>query len=78
MEVLKKVNAPTLLIVGSVDPDVLKLNPLAFSKLKCEKQLEIVEGASHLFEEYGKMDVASTLAAHWFEKHLKPVNVHAG
>lgn len=72
-DALSKVKAPTLLIVGSLDHDVVLLNREAYSKLTCEKKLEIVEGASHLFEEPGKMEIVSSLAANWFKHHLKPV-----
>jgi putative phosphoribosyl transferase len=75
MEDLYKVNAPTLLIVGSLDGDVVELNKEAYNKLKCEKKLEVIEGAAHLFEEHGKMEIVSELAAGWFEKYLMPVKV---
>lgn len=71
---LPKVKAPTLLIVGSLDYDVLQLNKAAMRKLDCEKQLELVEGASHLFEEEGKMEIVAELAGRWFEKHLTEVH----
>jgi putative phosphoribosyl transferase len=67
---LHKVAAPTLLIVGSLDADVLKLNQEAYAELGCTKQLDIVEGASHLFEEPGMMEKVSELAADWFTRHL--------
>lgn len=67
---LPTVAAPTLLIVGSLDIHVIELNKQAFDKLKCEKQLEIVSGASHLFEEPGTLDKVAALAAGWFEKYL--------
>jgi pimeloyl-ACP methyl ester carboxylesterase len=67
---LPKVKAPTLLIVGSLDVDVIKINQLAYDLLKCEKKIEIVEGASHLFEEPGTLDKVAELAANWFEQHL--------
>lgn len=73
MDELKKVKAPTLLIVGSLDYEVLQLNRQAFAQLNCEKKLSIVEGATHLFEEKGKMDIVSALAGSWFEKKLQPV-----
>lgn len=75
MKDLPNVKAPTLLIVGSLDYDVLQLNRQAYSQLKCEKKLEVVEGATHLFEEPGKMDIVSELAGNWFEQYLMPVNV---
>ena len=72
---LKRMQAPVLLIVGSLDPDVLELNKHAFEELPCEKELVIVEGASHLFEERGKLEEVARLASGWFEKHLKPVSI---
>jgi pimeloyl-ACP methyl ester carboxylesterase len=72
-EDLLKVKAPTLLIVGSLDHDVLLLNKKAYRLLGCEKKLEIVEGATHLFEERGTMEKVCELAAEWFEINLKPV-----
>jgi putative phosphoribosyl transferase len=71
MEDLKKVVAPTLLIVGSLDEDVLSLNESAYKQLQCPKKLEIVQGATHLFEEPGKMSTVSELAANWFKKCLQ-------
>jgi putative phosphoribosyl transferase len=73
MESLPDVKAPTLLIVGSRDHDVLQLNQKAFDKLETEKELVEVEGATHLFEEPGTMEKVCALAASWFEKHLQPV-----
>jgi dienelactone hydrolase len=67
---LTKVKAPTLLIVGSRDVPVIPLNQDAFSKLRCEKKLEIVPGASHLFEEPGALEEVSRLASAWFTSHL--------
>jgi pimeloyl-ACP methyl ester carboxylesterase len=76
MDILPEVEVPTLLIVGSLDYDVLKLNQQALNKLECIKKLELVDGATHLFEEQGKMEIVAALAAGWFEKYLKPANVH--
>jgi dienelactone hydrolase len=67
---LAKVKAPTLLIVGSRDVPVIPLNEDAFAQLRCAKKLEIVPGASHLFEEPGTLEVVSRLAASWFTKYL--------
>lgn len=67
---LSKVKAPTLLIAGSLDTEVIRLNRHAFDLLKCYKRMEIVEGASHLFEEPGKLEQVGMLASGWFEKHL--------
>jgi putative phosphoribosyl transferase len=67
---LSKVKAPTLLIVGSRDLPVIPLNEDAYAQLRCEKKLEIVAGASHLFEEPGTLEVVARLASSWFSKHL--------
>ena len=75
MDVLKNVEAPTLLIVGSLDYDVLQLNREAYKQLSGEKKLEVVEGVTHLFEEPGKMENVSELAGNWFEKYLNPVSI---
>jgi len=75
MTSLEWVKAPTLLIVGSLDYEVIELNEKALLKLKCEKKLEIVEGATHLFEEPGKLNMVSQLAIHWFKKYLQPERV---
>jgi putative phosphoribosyl transferase len=69
---LRVVHAPTLLIVGAADTDVLALNNLALRELECEKRLEIIPGATHLFEEPGALDEAARLAAEWFTRHLHP------
>ncbi|WP_255460337.1 dienelactone hydrolase family protein [Lacibacter sediminis] len=71
---LHKVTAPTLLLVGGEDVVVLELNRQAFEQLTCVKRLDIVEGATHLFEEEGKMEIVEKLAAKWFQKYLQPVN----
>lgn len=68
---LSKVKAPTLLIVGSLDGDVISLNRKAYTLLSHEKKLEIVEGASHLFEEPGKLNIVAEMAAGWFTEYLK-------
>ncbi len=70
---LAKVEASTLLIVGSLDFDVLKMNELAFKKLTCEKKMEILQGATHLFEEHGMINKVASLSAAWFGKYLQPV-----
>ena len=67
---LSKVSAPTLLIVGSLDTGVIELNETAFQSLRCEKKLEIVPGATHLFEESGKLERVAHLAADWFLRYL--------
>ncbi len=67
---LNKVKAPTLLIVGGADSEVLALNRWAYSRMDCERHLEIIRGATHLFEERGALETATTLAAEWFDQHL--------
>jgi len=69
-ELLSQVSAPTLLIVGAADDVVLDLNRQAFAMLRAEKELEIVPGATHLFEEAGALEVVGALAAQWFSDHL--------
>lgn len=68
--VLPDVKTPTLLIVGSLDSEVIKLNKIAFSLLTCEKKIQIIEGASHLFEEPGKLNEVAHLATDWFKKQI--------
>lgn len=68
---LARVRAPTLLIVGGNDFQVVELNRAALAQLHCEKQLVIVPGATHLFEEPGALDEVARLAREWFERHLK-------
>lgn len=67
---LESLQCPTLFIIGSLDNEVITLNQKAFQKMKCTKQVEIVQGASHLFEEPGKLNIVSQLADGWFEKYL--------
>jgi len=67
---LPDVKAPTLLIIGSLDTDVITLNEQAYSKLKGEKEIKIIKGAAHLFEEPGKLDEVAELALNWFKKYL--------
>jgi putative phosphoribosyl transferase len=74
MDDLHNVEAPTLLIVGSLDYDVLHLNKEAYIQLECQKKLEIIDGATHLFEEPGTMEKVCEKAAEWFEKHLNTVS----
>ncbi len=66
---LTKVNAPTLLIVGGEDYGVIELNQAAYALLCCDKQLAIVPGATHLFEEPGTLEQAAKLASAWFGRH---------
>lgn len=67
---LAQVRAPTLLIVGGNDREVLALNRDALAELSCEAQLEIVPGATHLFVEPQALEHVASLAATWFERHL--------
>jgi putative phosphoribosyl transferase len=69
--VLDRVEAPTLLIVGGADYGVIELNEAAYAALTCEKRLNIVAGATHLFEEPGTLDQVVEAAARWFEGHLQ-------
>jgi pimeloyl-ACP methyl ester carboxylesterase len=66
---LTRVRAPTLLIVGGDDIQVIELNREALGHLRCEKQLVIVPGATHLFEEPGALDEVARLARDWFLRH---------
>ena len=68
--VLSLVRAATVLIVGENDPEVIELNCTALAQLRCEKQLVIVPGATHLFEESGALENVARLARQWFERHL--------
>lgn len=72
MDALPRVTAPTLLIVGGEDREVLMLNRRAHAALACEKRLEIVAGATHLFEEPGTLEQVIALARDWFRTHLAP------
>lgn len=69
-DALPRVRAPTLLLVGSLDVEVLRLNRAAFDRLTCEKRLQVVEGASHLFEEPGTLEQVAASARDWFLRHL--------
>jgi pimeloyl-ACP methyl ester carboxylesterase len=70
--VLAEVTAPTLLIVGSHDEDVLDLNRRALAAMVCQRELAVVEGAGHLFEEPGALEAVVDLARRWFAARLKP------
>jgi dienelactone hydrolase len=67
---LGKVVAPTFLIVGGEDRVVIGLNKKAYDLIKAEKQMEIIAGAGHLFEEPGTLEEVARLAAEWFKKYL--------
>jgi putative phosphoribosyl transferase len=74
---LEKVRAPTLLIVGGNDQDVLVLNRSALARLICPKELKVIPGASHLFSESGALDAVVAEASAWFTRHLSPAARHA-
>ena len=68
---LPKVKAPTLLIVGGDDAPVIGMNQEAYDQMKALRKMEIVRGASHLFEEEGALEIVARLATDWFKKHLR-------
>jgi len=68
---LPRVQSPTLLIVGGYDHKVIRLNQEALAELLCEKELKIVSGATHLFEEPGALETVAQLAADWFRRHFR-------
>ena len=70
LDELPHVQAPTLLIVGGNDTAVIDLNRNAYRELRAEKELKIIPGATHLFEEPGTLEQVATAAARWFERHL--------
>jgi dienelactone hydrolase len=69
-QALSQVTAPTLLLVGGADYGVIELNEQAYSLLNCEKQLTLIPGATHLFEEPGTLELVAQNAADWFVQHL--------
>ena len=69
---LGRVRAPTLLIVGGHDQAVIGSNRQAMSRMQCEVELEVIEGATHLFEEPGTLEQVALLAGGWFRQHLAP------
>lgn len=71
-EHLGSVRAATLLIVGGSDAEVLALNRAAFALLHCEKRINVVPRATHLFEEAGALETVARLASDWFLEHLRP------
>jgi putative phosphoribosyl transferase len=71
------VTAPTLLIVGGFDHSVIEINEEALAMLRCEKELKIVPGATHLFEEPGALEQVAQLAADWFRRYLRPATAAA-
>ncbi|MBU2721584.1 alpha/beta hydrolase [Acidithiobacillus ferridurans] len=68
---ISRVTAPTLLIVGGLDDVVIGMNETAYAELRAEKQMVIVPGATHLFEEPGTLEEAASLALAWFQRHFK-------
>jgi dienelactone hydrolase len=78
MAALAAVRAPTLLIVGGLDGVVIDMNRHAAAQLACEHRLEIVPGATHLFEEPGKLEEVARLARKWFQQHLGRAGRGAG
>ena len=71
-DALPKVHAPTLLIVGGNDDIVIELNEMARDQMRCEVKLQIISGATHLFEEPGSLEKVAKLASDWFSLHLIP------
>jgi len=67
---LAMVKAPTLLLVGGYDDDVIELNEQAYALLNCKKEMTIIPGATHLFEEAGTLEQVAELAAQWFVKQI--------
>jgi putative phosphoribosyl transferase len=70
-EALARVTAPTLLIVGGHDVQVIQLNEAAHARLRCTKSVAVVQGATHLFEEPGALEQVAALASEWLTRHLK-------
>ncbi|HEV2667512.1 MAG TPA: dienelactone hydrolase family protein [Blastocatellia bacterium] len=70
-DALPLVKAPTLLIVGGHDETVIELNQDAYARLRCERELRVIPGATHLFEEPGALEQVADLAAAWFKEHLQ-------
>jgi dienelactone hydrolase len=75
-DALPKVQAPTLLIVGGNDDIVIELNEQARDRMRCEVKLEIVPGATHLFEETGALEKVAKLASDWFVNHIGHASQH--
>ncbi len=73
LDVIDRVEAPTLLIVGGADYGVIDLNEAAYERLRCEKRLVLIPGATHLFEEPGALEKVSLIAKEWFLQHFERV-----
>lgn len=71
---LPAVRAPTLLIVGGADEAVIEMNREAMSRIQCEVKLELIPGATHLFQEPGTLEQVAKLASEWFRRHLPARN----
>ncbi len=71
LDIIEYVEAPTLLIVGGNDYGVIDLNKTAYERLRCEKRLVLIPGATHLFEEPGALEKVSIIAREWFTKYMK-------
>ena len=69
-DALPRVVAPTLLIVGDLDSEVIRLNEEAMEQMRCERELVLVPGATHLFEEPGTLEEVARLARDWFAEHF--------
>src|SRR5437762_7737585 len=69
-DALPQVKSPTLLIVGGLDYQVIEMNQAALARMRCEKELKIIPGATHLFEEPGTLEQVADLAAEWFQRNL--------
>lgn len=70
LRILHLVTSPTLLIVGQLDVPVIKMNKQAYDELDCVKEMKIIPGASHLFEESGKLVEVAEMAMQWYKKYL--------
>jgi putative phosphoribosyl transferase len=71
-DALPRVQAPTLLLVGSLDEAVIEMNRWAADRMRCEHEISIVPGATHLFEEPGALEEVARLAIDWFTRYLRP------
>jgi alpha-beta hydrolase superfamily lysophospholipase len=69
-EDILKLQCPTLLIVGSLDYPVIELNHAAYSQMKCKREMMLINGATHLFEEAGALEKVAEVASDWFDKYL--------
>jgi putative phosphoribosyl transferase len=74
VDAASRIKSPTLLIVGDLDYPVVDWNREVFSRLSCTKDLSLIQGASHLFQEPGTLEQVAQQAAEWFETHLLNVN----